>query len=529
MIEARHTQSYQTLLRTCAFCFLTAAYLITAPEYHTTAIDSFYFAEVITESDIFEAPVRLLLWLSSMQVLYRIVSLFQVDPDPFVIIGITNAIFASASVILLERLLSRHFDVPPPASWLTAATFGVSYGAWRYATELEVYSSAMLFTIILFSLAFSTEALDPLARSRRIWMTAIAGAVASFFYQPLGIVAGVAIPVFFLSRRVLKDFFQYCTIYGVFLAAGFLSLARTSEFSDPLRTVLDTDGKVVVLPDMVSLSASVVAFLQNLLSANWIFAFPPTRHVIESNFADYFVHELVATDPPYWGVHLFYFTIPAAIALLVTSVICIQKSGERCSLTGAELSAISLLAVQSLMVLALHPEGFEAWLPTLVPVFLLLGSRLSGPLERAGRTSLLVMIVAVFAVHNWFAGVGVFANAERDYNRIMAEPAITRLSERDLVIIGADWPLFKYLSYFGAADMIFVKDTQTEVILSRVAETMERGHQVMIYPDVIAPSDLALEQAGNIPSVYAKLPYQAMERGEKVEFGELGYGLLLRK
>ncbi|WP_171121511.1 MULTISPECIES: DUF2723 domain-containing protein [unclassified Ruegeria] len=528
MIAARQTQSFQALLRVSVFCILTVSYLVTAPEYHTTAIDSYYFAEIISQHDLFEAPVRLLLWLSSMQLLYRIVSIFQAEPDPFLILSIANAIFASLSVILLERLLSRQFAVPSPASWLTAATFGVSYGTWRYATELEVYPSAMLFTIVLLTLAFSSAGMVPSARSKRIWITAIAGAVASFFYQPLGIVAGIAIPVFFLSRRVMKDLIQYCAIYGLFLAAGFLSLARTGGSSDPLHTILDTDGKVVVLPDMVSLSASAVAFFQNLLSANWMFAFPPTRDVIESKFADHFMHELVATDPAYWGYRLFLLTIPAALVLLLLAVVRVLKARERRPLTSPELSAISLLTVQALMVLGLHPEGFEAWLPTLVPVFLLLGSRISGPLQRSGHVSVLVLIVAVFGVHNWFAGVGVFANATRDYNRILAEPAITRLGEKDLVIIGADWPLFKYLNYVGAADTIFAKDTQTDVILSRLEGTMDSGHQVMIYPDVIAPSVLALKQASNLTEVYSKMPKQAIAKGEKIEFGELGYGLLLK-
>lgn len=523
-----HVQSREAVFRLSVFCLLTLAYLVTAPAYHTTAIDAYYFAIVITEYDLWGASGRLFLWLASMQALYQFVAIFRPDPDPFVISTIVNAIATSLAVVLLERLLRRHFDVPPVASWMTALTFGASYGTWRYATELEVYAPAALVAVVLLSLAFSTADMHTREKSLRIFLTAFAGAVGSFFYQPLGIVAGIAIPVFFLAQRIPRDLFQYCVTYSVLLIGGFVTLALASGSNAEAPSLFDTDGKGMVWPDLTILAASVVAFLQNLLSVNWAFAFPPTRTVIDENLSVFFLQELIATDPPHWGFWIFLLTVPAAVVSLWLAFALLRRAPDRRRLTSFEWGALCYLAVHAAMVLALHPQGFEAWIPTLVPVFLLLGSRIAGPLARLGHTSTLCGIVAIFVLHNWFAGVGVFANAERDYNRILGEPALTHLDTGDLALIGADWPLAMYLGYHSRANVLLVANAETDYVLQGVEETISGGRNVMIYPDVTAPSWKDMKRAPHLQSLVGKLPAQVIAKGEKIETEITRPVLLLR-
>ena len=524
----RNVQSPATLVRLIAVCVLTVAYLVTAPAYHTTAIDSYNFAIAITEKGPWGVTGRLFLWLASMQGLYHLVAVFRPDPDPFVIATIVNAFATSLAVVLLERLLRRHFDVPPVASWATALSFGASYGVWRYATELEVYAPAALVSILLLSLTFSTADLHTRERSHRIFLTAFAGAVASFFYQPLGIVAGIAIPVFFASQRVPRDFFQYCITYGLLLIGGFLALMLTNWSSTEAPVLLDTDGKGLVLPDLTTLAISIVAFFQNLLSVNWAFAFPTTRAIIENNYSVFFLQELISADSPYRGFLVFLLTLPAAVIFLGLAFVFLRKTPDRRPITSFELSTFSYLVVHAAMVLTLHPQGFEAWIPTLVPVFILLGSRIAGPLASLGHSFALFGITAVFVLHNWFAGLGVFANAERDYNRILGEPALTHLDAGDLVVIGADWPLAQYLRYHGRANVLLVTGFEAGLVLRRVEEVVHAGHDVLIYPDVIAPSWLDLKRAPHLGSLFEHFPEQIITQGERIETRVKSHAVLLR-
>lgn len=181
MQEAGLSRISPNLVRVTIFVAIAIAYIATAPGYHTTAIDSYNFATIISEHEPFQVPARLFLWLSSMQGLYWLVSLVTTNADPFQVVGYANAIQAALSVVVLQLLLRRHFDVPARAAWLTALIFGTSYGTWRYATELEVYASAILFSVILLLLAFSLDTAQSPARLRQIAAIAGAGALASIF------------------------------------------------------------------------------------------------------------------------------------------------------------------------------------------------------------------------------------------------------------------------------------------------------------------------------------------------------------
>src|SRR6056297_2452419 len=102
--------SNQLGLRLGAALVLGAFYFLSAPQNHGTALDSYGFAYWISDLPISAAPeLRLFLWIAALQLVYDAVSLFVTDPDPFVVLGLLNALQTAAAVVLLERILSRRF------------------------------------------------------------------------------------------------------------------------------------------------------------------------------------------------------------------------------------------------------------------------------------------------------------------------------------------------------------------------------------------------------------------------------------
>ena len=515
-----------SLVSLTAFLALTVGYIATAPHYHTTAIDSYNFAYIISERGFFDVPARLFLWLSSMQGLYALASYLIAEPDPFFIVGYANAMQTALAAVLLQRLLARHYDLAFSASWLTALVFAASYGTWRYATELEVYASVSLVTIALLLFAFSVAHLPADLRSRRIAWVAVAGTLASLMYQPLGILAAVAIPVFYICKMPIRETVRYYVVYSATLAVGF-GFMNWVKNQKMLQVALDADGKLPAPPDLAALAASGVAFLQNLLSVNWAFAYSPTRQFIEQYYFQEFAQELVATDPAFWGYTAFFIALPVALGLLVISLFCIFKPKAIRPFSAQEFSAIAFLVVYALMVLSLHPEGFEAWLPTLVPVFLLLGSRLAKPVSETGHTSLLVLFLATFVLHNWFAGVGVFVNAKRDYNRVLAEPIRSYLDADDLIIIDQNWSFERYANYSSPATTVLLERQAIEDVRARVTDTLASGQKVLIYRDAVAPASVNSRRDQAADTLANELPPEILDIAEKIDLGELGSALLI--
>ncbi len=470
-----------------AFVCLVAFYLLTAPNYHTTAIDSYSFAWLIEDATYAEAPIRLFLWIISMHGLYDLVSLIVPGADVFAVAAVANAVQTAAAVILLERLLALYMGLSLRAALLTAAVFAVSYGTWRYATELEVYATSAFLPLVLLHLAFGLK--RPVG-TRALVGLAAAGTVATLFYQPIGILAGIAIPVFLLLRTTFRPSVIYLVVYSAFVGAG-LELIRLFKYAQStlnVRDVLDTDGKLPHLPTLGESVQAAVAFFQNLLSANWVFAFGPTRNIIATRYEAEFVQELVATQSAHWTYYLFAATVPVAAALCVAAlVLALRRGPGPRSLAPHEACAAVWLAIHAVMALSLDPTGFEAWLPAIVPLFLLIGTRICEPLVASGRGAIVLALIPVFLVHNWFAGVALFGSAQADYNRLRGDALRAAAGPGDLLVAGDDWPFERYFNYTSDATSMLVWRDGVDVVTTAVAETLARGGKVFILDNAVTP------------------------------------------
>lgn len=509
-------------VRAAVFVVLVGFYLLTAPWYHTTAVDSYNFAHLIVERPYMQASNRLFLWLGAVHGLYDLVALVVPDPDPFLVIGVANAVMTAFTVILMQSLLCRFLGVSIAASWLTAGIFAVSYGTWRYATELEVYPFAALAGVVLLHLAFRAGEGPRSGRAGALIATAIFGALVTLAYQPMGIVAGFAVPAYLLLRLALWPTVTYLATYGGLTGAGMLLIGglRSHGETAGVAGMLDTDGKLPVLPPLSDLGLAVVAFGQNLLSMNWVFMFEPTRQVIEERFRDQFIQELVASEQRYLGQSLFLLTLPIAAAVLIAALVVVLRPSRQPAVSAAEVCLLVWLGVHAAMAILLHPTGFETWLPALVPFVLLAGIRIVGPLVASGWRIIPVLALATMLVHNWYGGVGFLAMADKDYNVERGGPVLSVAGPGDLIVVDTNWAFERYLYYVGTSGTYLIQRSGIDDLGTVAQATLAAGGRVFVFDDVLAAH----------PDVMAAWPDAARlaETAERIDLGGLGYALVVK-
>ncbi len=516
------------LLRLSVFAGLVAFYLLTAPLNHATSLDAYGFAYWITDIPVSEIPeLRVFLWLAANHLIYGAASLLAPDLDPFMFFGIFHAIQTALTVILLERMLAIRFGVSGVAAWVSALGFAFSYGVWRYATEMEIYASVALITVAVLHLAFSFEAERIYRPTTRLISLAVCGGLGTLCYQPIGIVAGLAVPIYLVTRIPLARLIGYfaalgTVVFGGLFTVNFLTEIGGGEFG--LQSLFDTDGKPVVIPGFAELAQSLVAFLQNILSLNWSFAFDPTRTIYEQYTGPHYNVWLHPAQFAKSSYQVFFVTLPAAAVLAIVSVVVARKAPSRIPFSAMELAILALLAGNVAMILLIDPIGLEPWIPSLLPLFILAGIRLVHPLMAAGGAGIGTGLIAVFLVHNWFAGIKVFAFPDSDYWQHQTDSVLSAVGPSDLLVVGDNWLLHRFLLFKADAPSIGLYEMGARPAQSLIGETLERGGSVVFFDDLAQfhgdEVQLHPQFGGNIPARY-------LQFAERIPLGDDGHAVRL--
>jgi hypothetical protein len=509
---------------------LSVFYLLTAPQNHSTAVDSYGFAYWITEFPLSAVPeLRLFLWIATMKVVFDLAASVVPTNDPFVILGVVNAIQTAVAVLFLQRLLSVRLGVSREASWITAAAFAVSYGIWRYSAELEVYASAALISLALLYGAFSLETGDGLRRASRLAALAVFGGLATLAYQPLGIVAGIAIPVYLSARVSLSRILLYFMVSGtvVFLGLIFAHILDGASSSGGLGAIFDTDGKPLVVPNPFETGQAMVALVQNIISINWSFAFEPTRRVFEEYAGRQYQLFLYPGQFAGPGYLIFFLTIPLAAALFTVAAFVGLRHPSKRSIAAPEGAIIVWLLGHMAMVLLIDPGGMEAWLPAIIPFYILLGLRLVEPISQAGKGLIGLSIIAVLLLHNWFAGIQIISSAEHNYNDVRAEPVLTLSKPGDLILVYNAFAFDRYLSYTADVRNIDAFNYDPVGVAEMLEDTLAGGGKVFLFDDVVfavVSRDGAEEPiASPLPEIILPL----IEGARRIDLGPAGFAILV--
>ncbi len=504
---------------------LAAFYFLTTPQNYSTGVDSYSYAYRISELTPADTPeVRLFLWIMSMQVLYSVVNWIVPNADPFVVVGISNAIQAALAVVLMERLLSIHLGIARRAAWLTAGLLATSYGFWRFAGAMEVYASAVLISILLVHAGFWAVKGDPERLTKRVIVLGVCGAVGTLAYQPMGIIGALALPVFLLMRVSLRHVFIYYAIAGLVVLAGLIAaylLDANANAGVAVQSVLDTDGTPVVLPGFRDLAKTFVAFFQNFMSVNWAFAFEPTRQLIDANSETRFTAELFSAGRAGAGYWVFVVTVPVAFGLVISILAVAFRNLNRMQLQPVEAAALVWLLAQFSMLALIIPGGFEAWIPGIVPALLIVAPRVIDPLVQTGRGTLAAALIAVFVVHNWFAGNNLFASSEYSYFHDRGDPLIDLAGPDDLFVIARNWEFERFLNYTGTTPAVIAIHEDEGVVRDRIEATLAKGGTVFLLDEVAAPTP---ELIGS--SLHAVVQDYLVD-AERIQLGVSGHAYLV--
>ncbi len=473
------------------FLGLVAIYVVTAPANHSLSVDTYYYALTITRDPVTDVQSpRLFLWIAAMKGLYQAGAAIDPDIDVFRLVGLANAIQAALAVMLLARLLARDFALDQQSAWLTAALFASSYGIWRYATEIEVYASAVFVSLLLIHAAFSLERGAPVRPPWRVIGLGVLGGIGTLVYQPIGIVAAVVIPFWLLARGRIGHLVLYGAVAGGVVIAGFglAYLLGTGAQGPAAEFVLQTNHLVPAAPTARSFVKAAYAIGHDLMSTNWMFTFEPIRErfrLVEGFFLHH-EHMFVAENAGRL-VWVALVTLPAAAALGLMALATTWRFPERRRIDAREAAMILWLVAHGAMMLILAPLGFEGWIPGLVPLLILAGIRIVAPCIAAGRTAVIVALVVVFVAHNGLVGIGTQMRGSGDYLRMRGTALIERSGPGDLIVLTAHWNLDRYLRFSGTARTIIIEKDGTAAVRQAIEETLGGGGRVLILDDIESP------------------------------------------
>ena len=509
-----------------AFLGLVAVYLITAPAHHSLSVDAYYYALMITRDPVTDVQnPRLFLWLVSMKALYQSADAIVPGIDVFRVIAWANAVIAAFAVVFFARLLERGFSLRPAGAWLTAALFASSYGFWRYATEIEVYASAVLICLLI---AHATIALDR-AESGRGGLRAIGlgilGGIGTLFYQPIGVLTVFAVPGFLLVRRRFLALALYGAVAGIITIGGFglaHSLGTGAELP-AAEFVFQTHHLVPSVPSLSDVAKMAFAIGHDLLSAQWMFAVEPLRERfrLAQGFFLHDEHRFAAQNAGLliWAAVV---TLPSAAILgLLGIATALKFPGRR--FDAHEFIMVIWLLTHGAMMLILAPLGFEGWIPGLVPLFVLAALRLIGPCIVAGRMWIVLALVAVFVLHNGLAGIGVQMRGGGDYLGVRGKALIERSGPGDLIVLAAHQNLERYLRFSDAAPVVVIERDGSDAARDAIEETLAKGGHVLVLDDVDRPKRyLNARRWALVPGIEA-LVRDYLGPAQRFETGRAGF------
>lgn len=479
-------------VRALVFLGLTAAYVATAPSNHSISIDPYFYARMITEDAMTAVPhPRLMLWILTMQGLYQTATAFVPDSDPFRIVGLANAMQTALAVMLLARILHHDFQLEQRASWLGAFLFASSYAIWRYATEIEVYPTAALVSLVVVHMTFS---LERGYQERPNWHTvrlAVLGGVAALIYQPIGIVSVAVIPLYLLMRVQFRQVLIYILVAAAIVSGGFWAgdiLGNREGSTDALNFVFQTHELFPRLPSAMTFVAIIYALGSDILSANWILAFAPLHDLFVQTAPESILdEETYAAMRAGWLARVPFVTLPACAVLAAIACATAWRrpiAGQ----WGARPQAMVLwLALHGAMMTLLSPSGFEGWILALVPLSILGSVFVVAPCIAAGRTPVIAGLVGLFIVHNGLAGIGIHFRSSGDYFRARGDMLVARTGPDDLIVLATNWNLQQYLNYRAEARVVRIDDVGVEAARNAIAEILALGGKVVILDDVATP------------------------------------------
>lgn len=522
--------------RSDLWLFLTfaALYLATWPVNHAISIDPYFYARMITVEPMSAVPhPRLMLWILAMQALYRGAATIMPGIDPFTIIGAVNALVTALAVALMARVLRTGLGLPPATALLGAVLFGLSYGVWRYATEIEVYALAMCAGLGLVHLALANDRAAEGDARAPVLALAVAGGLLGLFYQPLAILAMLAVPGLLLWRGRLRALVVYCVIAGLLTVGGFALGAVLGNHDRATATVdfvLQTRELQPTLPGFRTIVAALYGFGSDILSTGWMLAHEALRAAfLRLSPGELLDEEIFAASRAGWLAFVPALTLPvAAVALGGLVVRAARRGGGRLPVGprgqgGPAVLILLWFLAHAAMMTILSPSGFEGWLLAAVPFWMIVARWLLAPALAAGGVVWGWALVAAFLLHNGLAGVAIQYGPSGDYFRTRTDAVLAETGPGDLIVIATNWNLHQYLRYRATAETLRADEVGAEATRAAIMEARGRGARVVMLDDMEHPPAALRFEAPETADALAALAAEVLPGARRFATGDVGW------
>lgn len=485
------------------FLGFLALYTLTIPVNHIESIDRHAYAlwaERIALTELIDT--RSILFATLNRGLYAGFQLIGLDLPATTLITAYSVLSGAGAVVLMARLLSRHFRQSEAAATLGACLMGLSYGFWRYATEVELYVASIFLVLAALNLL-----LDRLEQWPSDWRKFILPGVFSglvvMFYQPNVFPLFLAIPVLFLARDRLAAFFAYgtagtATVLLSYLIAFLVSrdqavtIQNLAEFVGSRNSEFHIDDVGVR-----ALSKMALAISHDLLSSNWLFGVEPLTSMFEKAFpatdTDIKVLSAQHYQPWVW--------VPILLLPVLLGTIGVLLNAARKARSERPWRLLTYLGfwlvIYTVAAGILDPGVSEVWISIVPPIVIFATVLVIGPAVLAGYHRAAWLLVVVFGAWNWFGGMGMLKNPEGDYYQRQTVWLQANATEYDVVLLThSTWRLRTYLQHVTPARIVDLEPgcdagiaTSAELLDQTRAQAAAQTGRVFVLAEFIQPPE----------------------------------------
>jgi hypothetical protein len=460
-LPGRIAGRWKPLLSWLAFLGLTLWFILTAPANRAEADDAYLYAhwvEDLSFRDTFDVPLSPLhvLYVPVMQILFRTLRALGIVDRPFAMMAIVSALAAAGALLVFARLLRRRMGLSGRAALTGSAILAVTYGFWRYAAEVELYSIS-----ILLAVATLYVAMDPDIGRRRAAAAGTLAAAASLFHTMNLLVAVVAVPVYLLRARRPRVLWSYAAGLVPVIAVVVVGAFFLADPGVGILTFYSNGGDQTgfgLLPN--DFPHAVVGFGQLLVSGNFLFSYGP----VTDRLADWFPHRNFG-DEVFAGDHtasivswVAPFTLGLAVVVLLIAGVVAAARWSRDIGRPQVLGLASWLASHTIVLLVMREslDQPEVWMLALPPTVALLVYGLEKPDREARhwKEYLPIVLAGALLAHNLVGGLAPMYGTGGDRMHQKSAWLLENAGSEDVILTADGANYFRYLRYQSDAEVI---------------------------------------------------------------------------
>jgi len=485
------------------FAILTAFYVVTMPSNRTEADDAFAYAYRVEIDDI-ENPFELshLAFIPFMRAAFRFAQLLGYSGRAYPLLVGIGIVSSVVTVILAVRFLNNRLGLTLSRSLAGGALVALSYGFWRYAAEVEVYSLATTIAMALVYVVTSER-----RSGARTAIVIVLGALLVLTHAMFGLITYVVIPLVYYRSRLFKVLMGYLLAVSILLVLATYGIFRLvsggwSDLSGYVAFLLDFPGGSTAY-GLSWLVLNGAYLFQSLVGFNFLLAFPVFRDLIERMFDRFSLAEEF-----YLGLNT-----PRAISIggSITGVILavavvgfvIKAFRHRAPRVRSPEAATVLLWLATTFVVQMWAGGAETWQLATVPLWLSVVW-----LTRQMPVIWPALVAATLGLHNLVGGLGPLYPTEADMFANKASWIVADTDSSDVVATSGPVVFFRYLRYWAPSEVVHLQFLTEEQLLDLSAEWNGVSGDVYFTGDVLDPPalrSLTPSPASNYPETYAAM------------------------